>query len=165
MISLVSEMTDGKGRHARGWLFFDAECEFCTSIARKLIGPMSHRGLAVAPLQDPRVGTLLGLSREELLSALRFLSEDGTRYSGTDAVLAVAREFWWAHPVWWLAGGILAPLVRRNHSSDSPTRAEAHSARGGAANAVNRPDVSRRCPTLLLRFCRTIKEVGSVDGG
>ncbi len=32
MISLVSEYTDGKGRHARGWLFFDAECKFCTRI-------------------------------------------------------------------------------------------------------------------------------------
>src|SRR5712672_2168387 len=28
MISLASEFTDGKGRHARGWLFFDAECGF-----------------------------------------------------------------------------------------------------------------------------------------
>ncbi len=36
MISLVSEYTDGKGRHARGWLFFDAECKFCTRIARLL---------------------------------------------------------------------------------------------------------------------------------
>ena len=36
MISLVSEYTDGKGRHARGWLFFDAECKFCTRIARWL---------------------------------------------------------------------------------------------------------------------------------
>jgi len=27
VISLASEMTDSKGRHARGWLFFDAECE------------------------------------------------------------------------------------------------------------------------------------------
>jgi len=33
MISLASEMTDRKGRHARSWLFFDAECEFCTRTA------------------------------------------------------------------------------------------------------------------------------------
>jgi predicted DCC family thiol-disulfide oxidoreductase YuxK len=104
MISLVSEMTDGKGRHARGWLFFDAECEFCTSIAKRLIGPMRRRGLAVAALQDPRVGALLGLSREELVSSLRFVSADGTRYSGTEAVFAVAREFWWARPLLWMSG-------------------------------------------------------------
>jgi predicted DCC family thiol-disulfide oxidoreductase YuxK len=101
MISLASEMTDSKGRHARGWLFFDAECKFCTGIAMWLVAPMHRRGLAVAPLQDPRVGALLGLSREELLSAIWFVSEDGTQYSGADAVLAVAHEFSWAHPLLW----------------------------------------------------------------
>jgi predicted DCC family thiol-disulfide oxidoreductase YuxK len=99
MISLASEMTDSKGRHARGWLFFDAECEFCTGIARWLMGPMKRRGLAVASLQDPRVGTLLGLSREELLRAVRFVLTDGSQYLGADAVLAVARELWWTRPL------------------------------------------------------------------
>jgi predicted DCC family thiol-disulfide oxidoreductase YuxK len=103
MISLASEMTDSKSRHARGWLFFDAECEFCTRIASWLIAPMNRRGLAVAPLQDPRVGALLGLSREELLSAIRFVSEDGSRYSGADAVLAVMRELPWTRPLLWMA--------------------------------------------------------------
>ncbi len=64
MISLVSEYTDGKGRHARGWLFFDAECKFCTRIARWLAPILERRGIALAPLQDPRVGALLGMSRE-----------------------------------------------------------------------------------------------------
>src|ERR1700722_3534528 len=36
MISLTSEFTDGKGRHARGWVFFDAECGFCTRLARRI---------------------------------------------------------------------------------------------------------------------------------
>jgi|SRR5258705_10005422 len=103
MISLASEMTDSKGRHARGWLFFDAECAFCTRIAMGLVAPMHRRGLAVAPLQDPRVGALLGLSREELLSAIQFVSDDGTQCAGADAVLAVAREFWWARPLLWMA--------------------------------------------------------------
>jgi len=58
MISLASEMTDSKGRHARGWLFFDAECKFCTGIAMWLAAPMNRRRLAVAALQDPRVGAL-----------------------------------------------------------------------------------------------------------
>jgi predicted DCC family thiol-disulfide oxidoreductase YuxK len=103
MISLASEMTDGKGRHARGWLFFDAECEFCTRIAAWMEGPMRRHRLAVAPLQDPRVGALLGLSREELLQAIRYLSSDGNQYSGADALVALAREFWWARPVVWMA--------------------------------------------------------------
>jgi len=103
MISLASEFTDGKGRHARGWLFFDAECGFCTRTARWLLPILAQRGLAVAPLQDPRVGALLGLSRPDLLRELRFLLSDGSQFGGADAVLAVAREIWWGRPVVWLA--------------------------------------------------------------
>jgi predicted DCC family thiol-disulfide oxidoreductase YuxK len=102
MISLASEITDSKGRHARGWLFFDADCDFCTRIARWLAGPMERHGLALAPLQDPRVEALLGLSHEELLSAIRFVFEDGSQYAGADAVLAVMRELWWARPLLWV---------------------------------------------------------------
>src|SRR6266446_2996559 len=63
MISLVSEYTDGKGRHARGWLFFDAECRFCTRTARWIAPILERRGMALAPLQDPRVGPLLWISK------------------------------------------------------------------------------------------------------
>ena len=101
MISLASEMTDGKGRHARGWLFFDAECEFCTRTVMWLIPAMKRRGLAVAALQDPRVGALLDLSREELRRTIRFVLDDGTQHQGADAVFAVARELKW--PVRWMS--------------------------------------------------------------
>jgi predicted DCC family thiol-disulfide oxidoreductase YuxK len=103
MISLASEYTDGKGRHARGWLFFDAECRFCTRIARWLAPIVARRGIAVAPMQDPRVGALLGMTPEELLRELRFLWSDGTQHGGADAVLALAREIWWARPLLWFA--------------------------------------------------------------
>ena len=103
MISLTSEYTDSKGRHARGWLFFDADCQFCTRVARWLVTALAKRGLATAPLQDPRVGALLGLSRSDLLRELRFLLSDGTQYGGADAVLAVAREIWWGRPLVWLS--------------------------------------------------------------
>ena len=71
MISLASEMTDSKGRHARGWLFYDAECDFCTRIARFVAKPMRRRQLGVAPLQDPRVISLLGVPPDQLLLAVR----------------------------------------------------------------------------------------------
>src|SRR5260370_38854091 len=96
-------MTDRKGRHARGWLFFDAECEFCAGIATWLMGPMKRRGLAVAPLQDPRVGSLLGLSQEEILRAICFGGTNGSRYIGVSAVLAVGREMWGGRAAWWIA--------------------------------------------------------------
>src|ERR1700716_609978 len=103
MISLASEFTDGKGRHARGWLFFDAECAFCTRTARWLRPALERRGLAVAPLQDAGGRGLLGLAEADLLRELRFLLSDGRQFGGADAVLAVAREIWWGRPLVWLA--------------------------------------------------------------
>ncbi len=110
MISLVSEMTDGKGRHARGWLFFDAECAFCAGIARLLGPPLKRRGLALAPLQDPRVAALLGLAPHELLQTIRFVNSDALQYAGADAFIRLAEEFWWARP---LAGAAKIPGIRQ----------------------------------------------------
>jgi predicted DCC family thiol-disulfide oxidoreductase YuxK len=103
MISLTSEFTDTKGRHARGWLFFDAECNFCRKIVRAVAPSLAARGIAIAPLQDPRVGTLLGLSPAELLLEMRLLLSDGRQFGGADAAMALAREIWWARPLAWLA--------------------------------------------------------------
>jgi len=109
MISLTSELTDRKGPHARGWLFYDADCSFCCRVAAFLSAPMRRRGLALAPLQDPRVSALLGLSQRELLRSIRFVS-DGAQFAGADALLAVARELWWARPLLGIAripGGLV----------------------------------------------------------
>jgi predicted DCC family thiol-disulfide oxidoreductase YuxK len=116
MISLAGEYTDGKGRHAKGWLFFDAECGFCIRIARWVAPILERRGFGVAPLQDPRVGALLGMSRQELLLELRFLLSGGRQFGGADAVLGVAREIWWLRPVVWLSRspGVL-PLLHEGY--------------------------------------------------
>lgn len=103
MISLISEFTDSKGRHARGWLFFDAECAFCVRIVRALVPALQKRGFALAPLQDPRVGTLLGLSPSELLLEMRVLLSNGQQTGGADAAVALAHEIWWARPLVWLS--------------------------------------------------------------
>ena len=103
MISLASEMTESKGRHARGWLFYDADCEFCTRTARWLARPLNRRGLATAPLQDPRVAELLGLPTQELLKAIRLVLSDGKQYVGADALIALAHELWRARPLAWIA--------------------------------------------------------------
>ena len=103
MITLADEFTDRKQRAARGWLFFDADCRFCTRLARWLAPILGRRGLGIAPLQDPRVSAVLGMSPPELLKELRFLMEDGSHTGGANAVLAVAGEIWWAHPLTWLA--------------------------------------------------------------
>lgn len=103
MFSLASEFTDAKSRHARGWLFYDAECSFCVRFACWIAPVLYRRGMAAAPLQDPRVAALLELSSAELLRELRFLSGEGRCFGGADALLALAREIWWARPLVWLA--------------------------------------------------------------
>jgi predicted DCC family thiol-disulfide oxidoreductase YuxK len=103
MISLTSEFTDSKGRHARGWLFYDADCTFCLKIARALAPTLRKRGFALAPLQDSRVGPLLGLSEEELLLEMRLLTSNNRQCGGADAAIALAREIWWARPLVWLS--------------------------------------------------------------
>jgi predicted DCC family thiol-disulfide oxidoreductase YuxK len=116
MISLVDEYTDAKSRHARGWLFFDANCKFCTRIARWLAPILERQNLGVAPLQDPRVSALLGLTKQELLREMRFLHCDGTQFGGADAAIEIAKEIWWAGPLVWLSKipGMM-PLLRSGY--------------------------------------------------
>jgi predicted DCC family thiol-disulfide oxidoreductase YuxK len=103
MISLTSEFTDTKSRHARGWLFYDADCDFCVKIARAIAPTLQKRNFALAPLQDPRVGALLALSQNELFLEMRLLLSDGQQTGGADAAVALAHEIWWAHPLVWFA--------------------------------------------------------------
>ena len=101
MISLTSEFTDAKGRHARGWLLFDAECDFCTRLARSVAPVLARRNISLAALQDARVGKLLGLPPSELLREIRYVNSDAKQFGGADAIVAVAREIWWAAPIVW----------------------------------------------------------------
>jgi predicted DCC family thiol-disulfide oxidoreductase YuxK len=139
MISLASEYTDGKGRHARGWLFFDAECGFCTRFAGWLAPILSRRGFAVAPMQDPRVGALLGVTCGELLRELRFVVDDGHQYGGADALLALAQEIWWARPFVWIAG--IPGMINFLHAG---YRWVAEQRNCAAAASCSAPQVSRR---------------------
>jgi predicted DCC family thiol-disulfide oxidoreductase YuxK len=115
MFSLTSEVTDSKGWHARAWLFYDAECDFCTRIAKVVAKGMHRQQLGMAPLQDPRVVSLLGVPAEEILLAVRYLAPDGKQHSGADALIALAHEFWWARPIVWFAR--IPPFMRTLHST------------------------------------------------
>jgi predicted DCC family thiol-disulfide oxidoreductase YuxK len=101
MISLSSEMTDTKGRHApRGWVFFDRDCSVCTTLARRFRRPLEARGFGLAALQDPRVQALLALPPEDLLREMRVATADGKIYGGAEAVVYLARKIWWAWPLY-----------------------------------------------------------------
>ena len=100
MISLISEITDAKGQQAsRGWVFFDRDCSICTSLARRFRRTFEKRGFGLAALQDPRVATLLVLPPDQLLREMRVVTCDGEIYSGAEAIVYLARQIWWAWPV------------------------------------------------------------------
>jgi predicted DCC family thiol-disulfide oxidoreductase YuxK len=101
MISLSSEMTDGKGRHAeRGWVFFDRDCSVCTSLARRFRPALEKRGFGLAALQDPRVQSLLALPAAELLQEMRVATSEGKIYGGAQAIDYLSRKIWWAWPLY-----------------------------------------------------------------
>jgi predicted DCC family thiol-disulfide oxidoreductase YuxK len=129
MISLISEMTDSKGRRAsRGWVCFDRSCSLCTSLARRFERTIEKRGFGLAALQDPRVATLLGLPPDQLLREMRILTANNELYSGANAIMFLAKQIWWALPVYavFLLPGMLRVLRvsyrwfadHRNCSSD-----------------------------------------------
>ena len=79
------------------------------SIARRLRPLLEPRGFGIATLQDPRVREQLSLPERELLAELRVLARDGRQFGGTDAIVYLARQVWWAWPLWALS---LAPGMR-----------------------------------------------------
>jgi predicted DCC family thiol-disulfide oxidoreductase YuxK len=84
---------------ARGWVFYDASCHFCTALARRFQPLLATRHVELLPLQTPGLAERLHLSPPELLKEMRVLRPDGHCIGGADAVLEIARDFWWAWPL------------------------------------------------------------------
>jgi predicted DCC family thiol-disulfide oxidoreductase YuxK len=141
MSSVLTEFSDSSAADFRGWLFYDAGCSFCSRSARWLEPFLLARGIHCAALQDPWVASLVGLSRPELLSAVRVWTPDGRQFTGADAVVFLARHFAWTRPL--AAMARFAPLMRllrsgyawvaqRRHCIHAPARLVRASGSGGA---------------------------------
>jgi predicted DCC family thiol-disulfide oxidoreductase YuxK len=101
MISLITEITDTKGmRASRGLVFFDRDCAVCTSLARRFRSTLTGRGFGLAALQDPRAAALLNLPPAELLREMRVATADGNVIGGAAAIVYLARQIWWAWPIY-----------------------------------------------------------------
>jgi predicted DCC family thiol-disulfide oxidoreductase YuxK len=101
MISLISEMTDAKGsRAARGWVFFDRDCRICSALGRRFRRTLEARGFGLAALQDPRVQALLNLPPAEVQREMRVATASGKIYGGAAAIMYLARQIWWAWPLY-----------------------------------------------------------------
>ncbi len=100
MISLNSDVTDTKGRHAaRGWIYFDRDFNICTSLARRFRRTFENRSFGLAALQDPRVAVLLALPAEQLLREMQVVTCECEIYSGAKTIVYLGRQIWWAWPL------------------------------------------------------------------
>ncbi len=82
-----------------GWVLYDGDCNFCITWARRSQKLLESRKLVLLPLQTPWVRTQLGLSEEQLLTEMRLLLPNGQVFGGADALLEIARYFWWSRPL------------------------------------------------------------------
>src|SRR5262249_33991507 len=65
---------------------------------------LSRQGFELAPLQARWVAAALRIEPEHLLDEMRLLLPDGRVLGGAEALVAMARRFWW--------GRLLAPITR-----------------------------------------------------
>jgi predicted DCC family thiol-disulfide oxidoreductase YuxK len=101
MISLITEITDTKGKRAsRGLVFFDRDCSVCTSLARRFRCTLERRGFGLAALQDPRAAAVLNLPPAELLREMRVATAEGRIYGGAEAIVYLFGQIWWAWPLY-----------------------------------------------------------------
>ncbi len=87
-------------KNENGWVLFDDQCRRCRRLARRWERLLGKHRFAVAPLQTPWVRERLERCDGELLSEMRLLTPRGGIYGGADALIAVARQIWWAWPLY-----------------------------------------------------------------
>jgi alginate O-acetyltransferase complex protein AlgI len=88
-----TETTDNS---VAGWVFYDGECHLCIDLVERLRPLMHRQRFGIAPLQLPWVRERLGLAPNSPFREMMFMTADGKRYGGADAILAMANHIWWA---------------------------------------------------------------------
>jgi len=107
MISVHSENSDDNAgalqpplpARFRGWILFDAHCNFCRQCVSLLEPIFAHRGFVFLPLQTPWVRAFFHLPEEKLLGEMRLLLRNNQSFGGADAVIELAKSVWWAWPL------------------------------------------------------------------
>ncbi|HEX4341779.1 MAG TPA: DUF393 domain-containing protein, partial [Verrucomicrobiae bacterium] len=81
------------------WVLYDADCSICTRFARRFENLLARRRLTILPLQTPWARERFkALSDTDYLAEMRLLYPDGKTFGGADALIEIARHYWWAWP-------------------------------------------------------------------
>ena len=124
----------------KGWVWFDGDCPWCVGWARRAGPALARRGFALAPLQTPWVRARLGLAEGGRPQEMAVLTAQGRALGGADALLELARHFWWARWVRglaWLPG--VLPLLRAAYRWGAARRPCAKGACALPAPGAGRP--------------------------
>jgi predicted DCC family thiol-disulfide oxidoreductase YuxK len=109
-------VTNADRQAAKAWVLYDADCGACIRLARRFENVLARRGFELLPLQTPWVRERLGFSDAQLLAEMRLLFADGKTFGGADAVVRLAKQIWWAWPMWLISRTPGAmPLLRRGY--------------------------------------------------
>jgi predicted DCC family thiol-disulfide oxidoreductase YuxK len=93
-------------------VFYDADCQFCVSAARRFERVLARRRFELVPLQVLGASAECGVPDEQLLEEMRLRLRDGRVFGGAAAVVEIARCIWWAWPLWALSRlpGAMRPM-------------------------------------------------------
>lgn len=104
-----TEITDISAEY--GWMLCDGHCALCLAPARRREPVPRRRGLALTPIQTPRVCERLGLDAPAPPAEMLVLPPHGKPLGGADAVVHLAR---WNRAFSGLAGRfVLRPVTRK----------------------------------------------------
>jgi predicted DCC family thiol-disulfide oxidoreductase YuxK len=88
---------------ACSWVFYDDKCPLCLATVARFSPLLRRHQFDLASLQTPWVQRRLGLNPGEPLTEMKLLTADDKIYGGADAALQIAKNFWWAWPLFVLA--------------------------------------------------------------
>jgi len=82
-----------------GLVIFDGSCGACSTFIGERKTFFEKYGFSVAPLQEPWVQDITGLSEEVLLQAIHLYTANGDVVKGVDFFLYLASKIWWLRPL------------------------------------------------------------------
>jgi predicted DCC family thiol-disulfide oxidoreductase YuxK len=77
------------------WVFYDGECTVCQGFANRLAGRLQRQGVGVASLQAKWVRERLHLGSGETINEMKLVTGRGETLGGVEALIYLARYFWW----------------------------------------------------------------------
>ncbi len=86
-----------------GWLFYDGDCSFCVNSVRRFNRTLKRSGFVPVQFQNSWARARLDLKPDSELTEMIVLTADGQKFGGADAIAQIARQIWWAWPLFALA--------------------------------------------------------------